>query len=186
MLTRMALRMLMTFALLVMPANLDAAQLYLGGGIGDGVEGGSFRDGLEAYSTSSGDLSKIFVGLALGENWALEASWYDFGRQRCCEGFADLGFSTEVDGLSATVLGRLSFGRWAPFLKAGVLFWQEDGVFVTLVGPHQESDDGADLLLGAGLEVVLTSHLALRGEWERYEFDGASSDGIWASVLWSF
>ena len=48
------------------------------------------------------------------------------------------------------------------------------------------SMNGADLLLGAGLDVQLTRHLALRGEWEHFAFDESSTDGIWACVLWSF
>ena len=48
MLSRMALRVLTMLALLVLPATLNAAEFYLGGGLGNGVEAGSFRDGLEA------------------------------------------------------------------------------------------------------------------------------------------
>lgn len=174
----------LVFALLSATAGgARAADLYAGAGLGGTVESGSFRESLEPYADAEGDAWKLFAGIRMGRHLAIEVGHHDLGEQRCCRGFADLGFASAVDGVSAAALGRWPLGRWAPFVKVGVLAWEEDGQFITLIGPTPRSADGTDLLLGAGFDLELTARFAIRGEWERYEFGGTSSDGVWASVL---
>ena len=91
-----------------------------------------------------------------------------------------------MDGFAAAALGRWPVRRFKPFVKAGVLAWEEDGETITIAGPAPRSADGTDLLLGAGLDVDLPARFAFRVDWERYAFDGASSDGLWASLLYRF
>lgn len=175
------------FAMLLGASSLAAADFYLGAGLGDGVEGGSFRTGLERFTDSGGDPWKVFAGLQVGRHLGFEVSRYDFGTQRCCEQVADIGFHSSVDGFSAAVLGRWPLGRrFVPFAKAGILAWEEEGEFVTLIGPTARSDDGTDLLLGAGFDFEIVERLALRAEAERYEFEDASSEALWASLLFRF
>jgi hypothetical protein len=173
-------------AVFVSAANLGAAELYIGAGLAGEVESGSFRDDLERFTDVDDNAWKLFAGARFGDHLALEVARYDLGTQTCCRGIADLGFTSSVDGLSAALLGRWPAGRVAPFVKAGVLSWSEDGEFITLIGPSPRSADGEDLLLGAGVDVDLPASFGLRAEWERYEFGSATSDSVWAALLFRF
>lgn len=175
-----------TFALSLAASSLSAAEFYVGAGLGGEVESGSLRTDLESFSDASGDSWKLFAGWRIGPHLAVELGTHDLGTQRCCSGIADLGFTATVDGYSAAALGRWPLGRVTPFVKAGVLSWEEDGELVTLIGTTPTSTDGTDLLLGAGLDVDLPARFAIRAEWERYEFRSASSDSFWASLLYRF
>ncbi len=180
---------LLTAALIIsfVPTSLSAAGFYLGAGIGPEVEAGVFRRELERFAEADGGTWKLFGGVELGRHWALEAATLELGDQRCCGGnVADLGFTSLVGGYSLAALGRWPVGHFVPFLKVGLLFWGEDGEFVTLVGTSPRLADGTDLLLGAGLEVQLSARFGIRAEWERYEFDGATSDSVTASLVVRF
>jgi hypothetical protein len=167
-------------------ADLSATEIYIGTGFGGKIESGSFREDLERFSEASGNAWKPFAGVRIGDYLAVEVARHDFGDQNCCEGFADLGFRSAVDGFSAAGLGRRPLGRFTPFAKIGVLSWNEDGEFITLIGPSPRSADGTDLLLGAGVDVALPASLEVRVEWERYEFADASTDSVWAALLFRF
>lgn len=182
--------MTIAFLILMTATGLAAAdfspKFYLGAGLGGDVDAGSFRDGLERFSTAEDDPWKAFAGVAIGRHLAFEVSRYEFGTQRCCPQVADIGFLSTVDGFAAAALGRWPIGRFTPYVKAGVLAWEEDGEFVTLIGTFPRSADGTDLLYGAGLDFDLAKRFAVRADWERYDFGGASSDGLWASLLVRF
>ncbi len=175
------------FVIFFVPTSLSAAGFYLGAGIGPEVEAGVFRRDLERFSEADGETWRLFGGVELGRHLALEAATFELGDQRCCgDNVADLGFTSLVGGYSLAALGRWPVGHFVPFLKVGLLFWEEDGEFVTLVGTSPRSADGTDPLLGAGLEVELTARLGLRAEWELYQFGGATSDGVTASLVVRF
>jgi opacity protein-like surface antigen len=167
-------------------ATLGAADFYVGAGIGSETESGSFRADLERYTDSDDNPWKLLVGARFGDHLAFEVGHHDFGIQRCCTQIADLLFISTVEGFSAVALGRWPMSRFAPFAKAGVLSWTEDGEFITLLGPSARSADGTDLLFGAGVDVDLPANLTIRAEWESYDFDDASSDAAWASLLFRF
>ena len=174
------------FALWLSAGTLGAGELYVGAGLTGEVEGGSFRDDVDRFSDAGGDPWKLFTGWRFGRHLAVEVGRYDLGVQRCCDGVADFGFRTRVDGFSAAALGRWQTGRFSPFVKAGVLTWEEEGEIITFAGPVPGSDDGTDLLFGAGVDVDLPARFAVRADWERYEFADSSSDGLWASLLYRF
>jgi opacity protein-like surface antigen len=174
------------FALLLTTTSLSATDLYIGAGLGGSSEAGSFRHNLEDVSDSGGDPWKLFAGWSLGRHLAVEVARHEMGDQNCCRGFADFGFSSKVDGFSASALGRWPVERFTPFVRAGVLAWEEDGEMISFSGPAPRSDDGTDLLLGAGLDYDLFTRLTIRAEWEKYEFSDASSDSLWASLLFRF
>jgi opacity protein-like surface antigen len=167
-------------------AALGAADFYVGAGLGSEPESGSFRAHLERYTDSNDNPWKLLVGAQFTDHLGFEVTHYDFGIQRCCTQIADLGFISTVKGFSAVALGRWPTRRFVPFAKAGVLSWTEDGEFITLLGPSARSADGTDLLLGAGVDVDLLANFTIRAEWENYEFDDASSDAAWASLLFRF
>lgn len=175
-----------TFVILMGASNLNAADFYIGAGLTGEVESGSFRDDLERFADVEDKAWKLLAGARFGDHLALEVATYDLGTQTCCRGVADLGFTSTVGGYSAAALGRWPLGGLAPFAKVGVLSWSEDGEFITLIGPSPRSDDGTDLLLGAGVDVDLPASFGIRAEWERYEFSNASSDSVWVSLIFRF
>jgi len=170
--------------LLVVPTTAQAAEVYVGFGVGSGVDATTLESG-SFEPESSGDRFKLLLGWDLGQHLGVEAAYYDFGKQRLVA-IADYGFDSSTDGYSAAVSGRLPFGRVTLFGKVGLLTWQEDGTIVTLAGSSDFSEEGTDLVFGAGLRVRVARGFELRGEWERFEFGEHSSDGIWGTILYRF
>jgi hypothetical protein len=178
--------LLIALALLIAPTLAQAVEIYVGGGIGSEIEGGTLGDEMFEDPDATGDRYKLFAGLGLGRHLAVEATAYDFGGQRCCFDTADAGFESEADGYSAAVVGRLPLGRVSLFGKVGALRWNEDATLITIAGPIERSEEGTDLVTGAGALLRLGDHFELRGEWERFEFADSTSDGVWAGVQFRF
>ena len=179
----------LTLAVLVLllgATSLGAAEIYAGIGAAGKIEAGSFRQDLERYADADDTAWKVLIGTRIGDHLALEVASLDLGAQVCCTQIADLGYRSKVDGVSAAALGRWPFRRVVPFAKVGVLSWSEDGQFISLLGPSPESDDGTDLLFGAGIEMDLSEQFGVRAEWERYRFDDISTDGVWAALIARF
>lgn len=164
----------------------SGAELYLGAGISGEIDSGEARAGLDSFAETDGSAWRLFAGARLNRFLAVEIAHHDLGTQRCCVNIADLGFNTDVDALSAAAIGRWQRGIWAPFVKLGLLAWEEDGEMITFAGSSPLSRDGTELLVGAGVEVELPVSFAVRADWERYEFGEASSDGLWLSALYRF
>lgn len=177
--------LLIALVLLITPTLAQAVEIYLGGGLGSEIEGGTLTDGRFEDPETTGERYKLFAGLGLGRHVAVEATAYDFGGQRCCFG-PDSGVDSEADGYSAAVVGRLPLGRVSLFGKVGALRWNEDATLITIAGPIERSEEGTDLVTGAGVILHLGDHFGLRGEWERFEFADSTSDGLWAGVQFRF
>lgn len=174
------------FLISCVPASLSAADFYLGAGVGPEVEAGVFGRGLERFTEVDGETWKLFGGLELGRHWALEATALQFGDKNCCGGnVVDLDFTSSVGGYSVAALRRWPVGRFVPFVKAGLLFWEEKAV-ITFGGAPPHLIDGIDPVFGAGVEVELPTRFGARAEWARYELDGATSDSVTASMLVRF
>lgn len=178
--------LLIALALWIALALAQAVEIYLGGGLGSEIEGGTLGDEFFEDSDTTGDRYKLFAGLGLGRHLAVEATYYDFGGQRCCFEAADAGFDSETAGYSAAVVGRLPLGRVSLFGKVGAFQWDEDATLITIAGPIERSEEGTDLVTGAGALLRLGDHFELRGEWERFEFADSTSDGVWAAVQFRF
>jgi len=182
----MSIRRLFLALLLVMPACAQAADVYVGFGLGSGVDA-SALDSSSLDPESSGTPFKILAGVRFLRFLGVEAAYYDFGDEACCREVADFGFATSTNGYSVAVVGRLPVGpRLSVFGKIGTLAWNEDGTIVTLLGPDHFSDDGVDLLTGVGLGIHILFGLEVRGEWERYELGGHTVDGFWGTVVYRF
>jgi len=169
-----------------LPASLNAADFYLGAGIGPQVEAGAFGRDLERFTEADGGTWKLFGGLELGRHWALEATTLEFSDKSCCGGnVVDLDFTSTVGGYSLATLARWPVGRLVPFVKAGVLFWEEEAL-IAFGGAPPVLLDGTDPVLGLGVELELPTRFGARAEWVRYELDGATSDSVTASMLIRF
>jgi hypothetical protein len=172
--------------LLALAAAAGAARansFYLGGSVGEGIEGGEIRSqstgGLEA--SGADETFRVFGGLGLGRHVALEVAYNDFG-ERSVVPVADFGYDLDLSGFSGSVLGIVPVGRFNLFGKAGFLRWTEEGTLLTIAGPRASSQDGSDLLLGAGVTFDLAERFGLRAEWERYDFDTGAEDALLGGV----
>jgi hypothetical protein len=165
---------------LALPGALGAAEVYVGGGVGDDVTESATGAGFAEFEGEAADDSrKYYLGVGLGDHFALEGSYYDFGERTCCPGLADAGFASSLEGWSVAAVGRLPFGRYGIFGKVGVLQWEEVGDLITIAGPQPFTDDGSDPLVGVGASVLLLEHVAARLEWESFDLGESSADTVW-------
>jgi OOP family OmpA-OmpF porin len=135
---------------------------YLGGSIGRGVEIEAADD---VESDSSDSSFKFFGGIGIGENFAVEIGYHDFGTTTCCgPSYADFGFKRNGDAFSASALAVWPISRFRLFVKAG----------------------GVDLLAGMGGDIAVVSGLRIRLEWERLTIDDDDADSATIGVLWHF
>lgn len=174
------------FVVCLSPILCDAADLssYLGGAIGSGVEIDAIGD---VGADSSNSSFKLFGGIGIGENFAAEIAYHDFGSTTCCgPSYVDLGFERKGDGFSASAVALWPISRVRLFAKAGALWWDVDGHDLTIEGPRPYSSDGIDLVVGAGGDMAVVSGLRIRVEWEHLEIDDADADSISIGALWQF
>lgn len=124
---------------------------------------------------------KFFGGLRSGENFGVELSYLDFGKQEA--NFYGFDASVEITGVGVSIVGFLPINDdFELFGKAGVLAWDVD---VTL-DSYTASDDGSDLFLGFGASYRLAEQFAIRAEWEFVDLDGADLDMLSISAQFNF
>jgi hypothetical protein len=179
-------RVLVTFALFFTPILCKGADLgtYLGGTIGQGVE----IKAVDEVGAESDDPSfKFFGGIGIGENFAAEIAYHDFGTTTCCgPSYADFGFERNGDAFSASAVALWPINRFRLFAKAGALWWDVDGHDLTIAGPQPYSNDGVDFVAGAGGDIEVVSGLRIRLEWEHLKIDDDDADSISIGALWQF
>jgi hypothetical protein len=173
------------------PFGLQALEpaWYVGGAWGQKVTAGPLGLQVEDQlgGVESDDASyKAFGGLQLGPYFAVEASYQSFGAQRFTGGFGDFVFDVDVEGYAAAAVGTWPIGRVTVFGKAGSFWWNEEGSAFGLIGNLPISEEGRDLVLGAGAKVEITRHWRVRGEWERFEFGDRDADDLWVGVEFQF
>ena len=138
-------------AFVALPAHADG--LYVGGALGAPHFGGDPINGLPGNGT--GLSGKLFGGWQFTPNFALEAGLADLGRIDNPMG------RVRSHGAYLDALGLLPLGNdWSLLGSLGVARVQTN----TDLGDAT----GTGLKLGLGAQYALSSHLALRGEWERY------------------
>jgi hypothetical protein len=144
---------------------------------------------------------KIFAGRSFGDHFAIEGAYVDLGavRSRSSVDTApanDAGFVQAVAnahpysarGVDVTALaGFRPISRLSLYARAGALAWRGK-IDATLPGLNVASSrkDGFSGVLGAGIGVDLTSHFALRVEWERYFLTRYSVDLASVGVRFGF
>jgi OOP family OmpA-OmpF porin len=182
----MSKRGLVAIALLFTPIVCEGADLgtYLGGSIGQGVK----IEAVEDVGADSSDPSfKLFGGIGIGENFAVEIAYHDFGATTCCgPSYADFGFERDGKAFSANALALWPISRLRLFAKAGALWWDVDGYDVTIEGPRPYSNDGVDLMAGVGGDIEVVRYLRIRLEWERFKIDDDNADSVTVGALWRF
>jgi hypothetical protein len=182
----MSTRALVAVALFCTAVVCEGADLstYVGGSIGRGVA----IEVVDDVDPDSNDPSfKLFGGIGVGENFAVEISYHDFGTTKCCgPSYADLGFERSGKAFSGSALALWPISRLRLFAKAGVLRWNVDGYDLTIAGLQPYANDGVDFLAGVGGDIAVVSGLRIRLEWERLEIDDDAADLVTIGVLWRF
>lgn len=182
----MSRRALLIVALFYIPVVCQGADLapYLGAAIGQGVEIDAAE---EVGADSSGPSFKLFGGIGIGENFAVEIAYHDFGTTDCCgPSYADLGFRWNGGAFSASAMVLLPINRFRLFARAGALWWTIDGDVLTIAGPQPFSNDGVDLLAGVGGDIRVVGYLRIRLEWERFNLNDSDADSVMIGTLWQF
>jgi OOP family OmpA-OmpF porin len=125
--------------------------------VGTSVGASRFSHGVNDVSgTNSGLTGKVYGGYQFNPNFALETGFADLGRLHGAAGGAD-GRAFYLDAVGIAPLNE----TWSLLGSVGIA----RAKFETTNG----DGIGDGLKLGLGAQYALSSHLALRGEMERYQ-----------------
>jgi OOP family OmpA-OmpF porin len=124
---------------------------------------------------------KIFGGYKANEHFAIEALWADLGEVSVSGPGGSLSLS--VDGFGAAAVGILPLNeKFGLFGKIGMFMWDISGGGLA----SGASDDGTDIMFGAGVNWNLTQKFGLRAEWERFDVDGDDVDFLSIGAQFNF
>lgn len=162
-------------SLAVFAADTDTPSrpaFYIGAGVGyDRLNGEDFTGG----NNDIDDKRVTYKGLAgirLNPVVALEAQYIDFGTSE------DGGNRVNADGVTAGIVVDVPVFTYVhPYAKAGALFWDSEEQF----GIFTRRNDGTDFMYGVGMRFIVSDHVDLRAEYERFELDNSDVDN--ASVM---
>lgn len=113
---------------------------------------------------------KLFGGIRLSPNFAIEASYFDYGK---FEANGDSGGSPFTISGDATAFGIAAVGivplgeRFSLFGKAGFLNTELDLFGAGPGGVFAESESDTGLHIGLGALFNVTDKIGIRAEWER-------------------
>lgn len=159
------------------------AGFYVGGGAG--LTSVDLCDDLRALGATSCDDSdvgfKIFGGFKFNQYIAAELGYVDLGEVTAAA--SGVSVAAEADGFQIAVVGSYPIDQFSLLGKVGLYAW--DASFSSNLGPVAD-EDGTDIMFGVGGAWQLAPQLSLRGEWERFDFDGDDVDFFSASVIYNF
>ena len=163
---------------------------YLGGGVGDfssAVDEINSLDDVDdvGIDFSDGDnATKLFAGWKFNQFFAVQGDFVDFGESSGAVSPSVRGTS-DVQGLSTSVVGTLPLGPIELFARVGMMFYEVD---LNLTGGRFVDESGEDLVWGAGLGFdVLDDRLNLRLEYEEIDIPQLDeADALWLTAAWKF
>ena len=192
-------RLIATAALATLVATPALAQsypgvpdegFYLGTALGQAKLKNDGFDELsrEGFNTDDKDTAfKLFAGYQFNPNFAVEASYVDFGdftadMSIVGEGGAgSVNAEASADGFGFALVGRLPIDAgFSVFGKLGLIAWDGDIDVVgrangqTLIQDRQSADD-IDPFYGVGAEYVV-NQVMMRLEFERYDISDSGED----------
>ena len=151
--------------------------------------GGALRsEGFTVISDNSDDSDigyKVYAGYQFNPNFAVEASYVDFGKFEANATVVDgepigVGADASIDGFGFALVGKLPIQNgFNVYGKLGMVAWDADldVNLNTLSGDIATSDgaDGSDPFYGIGAEYEI-NQLVLRAEYERYDLSEGGED----------
>ena len=163
---------------------------YLGGGVGDfssAVDEINNLDDVDDVGidfSDSDNATKLFAGWKFNQFFALQGDFVDFGES---SGFVSTSAqgTSDVQGMSASVVGTLPLGPIELFARAGMMFYEVD---LNLTGGRVIDESGEDPVWGVGLGFdVLDDRLNLRLEYEEIDIQELDeADALWLNAAWKF
>ena len=181
---------------------------YLGVGLGATdldssraeVDAAASAAGLTGSTTQFDDTDtgwKIFGGYRFNPYVAAELTYVDVGEASAtyvatAPTAATLAASADGTAVSAAVVGIYPLGeRVEIFGKIGLYRWDVDGTATAVVGgasvSASDSDDGIDVMFGAGVGYNFTDNIGVRIEWERYnDLSDADVDMFSVGAVYGF
>ncbi len=147
---------------------------YAGAGVGQSfVDEGNYDDEDTAYS--------LFGGYQFNRYFGLEAGYADFGKLEPRGNGPDL----EASSVYLTAVGTLPItDHFSAYAKAGIQRWDLDKAVPSVVG--NADDSGTDPTYGVGVQYRFTDHVALRGEYSRFEVEDTDLDLAQIQVRYDF
>ena len=168
--------------MLLAVAGTAAAQGYIGAGAG--LTTVDICDDLGGPGISCDDEDtglKIFGGFKFNPNFAVEASWVDLGEVSASSPLGSA--SVEVDGFGVAAVGMIPINpQFSVLLKVGAYMWDASGGGLA----SGSSDDGTDVMFGAGVGWSFTNNFGVRAEWERFDIDGDDIDFLSVGAQYNF
>ncbi len=164
--------------------------LYLGAGIGYAKLDNDTLDALEDIGIDTDDSDtgyKLFAGYQFNPNFAIEASYLDFGDFTGNATFTD-GTNTatadiegSIDGFGFALVGKLPIqGGFSVHGKLGMIAWDGDVSGTArfngdIIYDAESGENGTDPFYGIGAEYVI-DRIMIRGEYERYDISDSGED----------
>lgn len=147
---------------------------YAGAGVGQSfVDEGNYDDEDTAFS--------VFGGYQFNRYFGLEAGYADFGKLEPRGNGADL----EASSVYLTAVGTVPItDKFSAYGKAGFQRWDLDSAIPSVVG--NSDDSGTDPTYGVGVQYKFTDHVALRGEYSRFEVEDTDLDLAQIQVRYDF
>lgn len=130
------------------------------------------RFALQLGYTDLGDIDSTLSGLVVD----LDAFLADVDRLH----------PRSADGVEFSIVGRQPLtSRLTLFGRAGVFGWESKYRATNLdARSDRRREEGADLILGAGLEFALVGRIGLTADWSRYSVAGESIDLAGLGLVW--
>jgi OOP family OmpA-OmpF porin len=157
------------------PALAAGPGLYVGASFGQADSDASAGDIGSGFSGTIDDTDtgwRALIGYQFNPNIAIEGAYVDLGDNSASGTLngASLSGKGSFDGWQVAGVGRVPLGnRAGVFGKVGMYLWDLSASGGTGGVTSSFSDDGSDLMFGAGLDFDLSDNVSLRGEWERFQ-----------------
>jgi OOP family OmpA-OmpF porin len=171
-----------TAAFAASPAVLAQEQshkVYIGGAYGSTKLTGGCDDVRDAFASLGGTTTscsdkdngwKIFGGYQVNKNFAVEATYIDWGAIKGSGrvGTIPVNVSGDATSFGVAAVGILPLNeRFSVFGKAGILMTDTSVSAQAGAGSASEDDSSTELHIGVGALFNVTERFAIRAEWER-------------------
>ncbi len=152
-------------------SSMDDGSIYLGGSLGQASYRCTMTD-----DDCKNDGWKLFGGYKFTDNMAIEAGYYNLGKEEGdydTTNYGKLHSSAEATGVGVTgVYSQPVAENLEVFGKLGAMFWNVEGEVSRTVNDVKRSvkdeEDGTSVLFGLGASYQFNDNWGMRGEWERY------------------
>ena len=124
---------------------------------------------------------KAIVGFRPLDSFAIEANYVDMGETRVPISFSPSTLSIDSEAFSVSAVGLLPLPLVDLYGRLGVARWESE---LSLLGASQKNT-GTDPTYGAGAQFRVGS-VALRLEYERFDFDDDSADLVSVGFTYTF